>query len=38
MFIVGVDIAKRAHRAIIIDDGSNVLRKPFSFQNSTEGF
>lgn len=38
MFIVGVDIAKRAHEAIIIDDESNVLRKPFSFQNSTEGF
>ena len=38
MFIVGIDIAKRNHEAIIISDDGKVLQKPFRFQNSCSGF
>lgn len=38
MFIVGVDIAKRAHEAIVIDSSSTVIQKPFNFKNTTQGF
>lgn len=38
MFIVGVDIAKRAHEAIIIDGNGIVIQKPFSFKNTSQGF
>jgi transposase len=38
MFIVGVDIAKRAHEAIIIDGNGTVIQKPFSFKNTSQGF
>lgn len=38
MYIVGVDIAKRAHEAIIINDSGAVIQKPFSFQNTSQGF
>lgn len=33
MFIVGVDIAKRSHEAIILDDSGSVVRKAFNFKN-----
>lgn len=38
MFIVGVDIAKRSHQAVVIDDAGNIRKKTFNFQNSTGGF
>lgn len=38
MFIVGVDIAKRNHEAVVIDQNGSVLYKPFSFSNDSEGF
>ena len=38
MFIVGVDIAKRNHEAIVIDQSGNVVKKAFNFKNDTEGF
>lgn len=37
MFIVGVDIAKRSHEAVVIDDSGNIIKKAFYFQNSTDG-
>ena len=33
MFIVGVDIAKRNHEAIVIDQSGNVVKKAFNFKN-----
>jgi len=38
MFIVGIDIAKRNHEAIILDDQGNILQKAFSFANSFSGY
>lgn len=38
MYIVGVDIAKRNHEAIVIDQDGNIVKKAFNFKNSTEGF
>ncbi len=38
MLIVGVDIAKRTHEAIIIDGNGTIIQKPFSFKNTSEGF
>lgn len=38
MNIVGIDIAKRSHQAVIIDDAGNILKKTFSFQNTIDGF
>lgn len=38
MFIVGVDIAKRSHEAIILDDSGSVVRKAFNFKNDSAGF
>lgn len=38
MFIVGVDIAKRSHEAIIIDDTGNIIKKAFNFKNDSAGF
>ncbi len=37
-YIVGIDIAKRSHEAIIISSDGEVLRKPFSFKNDKDGF
>ena len=37
MYIVGIDIAKRSHEAIIIDHSGTITRKPFNFQNSHQG-
>ena len=38
MFIVGVDIAKRSHEAIVIDNTGNVVKKAFNFKNDLTGF
>lgn len=38
MYIVGVDIAKRSHEAIIIDDKGNIIKNAFNFKNDYQGF
>lgn len=38
MFIVGIDIAKKSHQAVIIDSEGNQKSKNFRFANSLEGF
>ena len=38
MFIVGVDIAKRSHEAIVIDDSGSIVKKAFNFKNDSVGF
>jgi transposase len=38
MFIVGIDIAKRSHEGVVIDEDGNTVRKPFSFKNSCAGY
>lgn len=38
MFIVGIDIAKKSHQAVIIDEEGNQRSKNFRFANSLEGF
>ena len=38
MFIVGVDIAKRSHEAIVIDNSGSIVRKAFNFKNDSSGF
>jgi len=38
MFYVGIDIAKRSHEAVVLDEGGNVIQKAFSFSNSCTGF
>lgn len=38
MFFVGIDIAKRNHEAVIIDDQGKIVQKAFGFQNSCDGF
>jgi transposase len=38
MFIVGIDIAKRSHEAVILDSAGNILVKSFKFANDHSGF
>lgn len=38
MFIVGVDVAKRNHEAIVLDDSGSIVRKAFNFKNDSTGF
>ncbi len=38
MFIIGIDIGKRKHEAIIIDDTGKTVQKAFSFPNSCTGY
>lgn len=38
MYIVGIDITKRSHEAVIIDSDGNILKKAFNFKNNHEGF
>ena len=38
MFYIGIDIAKRTHEAVIIDDQGKVVQRSFRFQNSCSGF
>ena len=37
MYIVGIDIAKRNHEAVVMDGQGSVVRRSFSFANSTAG-
>lgn len=38
MFIVGIDIAKRSHEAVMIDLKGNTIGKPLRFANSQAGY
>jgi transposase len=38
MFIIGIDIAKRNHEAVIIDSEGKIVQKAFSFANSCTGY
>lgn len=38
MFIIGIDIAKRSHEAVIVDESGKIVQKAFSFQNSCSGY
>lgn len=38
MVIVGIDIAKRGHEAVVIDQQGNTVLKPFRFANTHTGF
>jgi len=37
VYIVGIDIAKRNHEAVVMDGQGSVVRRSFSFANSTAG-
>ena len=37
MYIVGIDIAKRNHEAVVMDGQGSVVKRSFSFANSTAG-
>ena len=38
MYIVGIDIAKRKHEAVVIADDGSILIKPFYFANNCSGY
>jgi transposase len=38
MFIVGIDISKRNHEAVIMDEQGTIVQKAFSFPNTYEGY
>ena len=38
MFVVGIDIAKRSHEAVIITDDGQIVRKAFNFRNNCTGY
>lgn len=38
MFIVGIDIAKRNHEAVIVAEDGQIVRKSFSFRNNCTGY
>ena len=38
MYIVGIDIAKRSHEAIIIDSSGGIIKNAFNFKNDRTGF
>lgn len=38
MFIIGIDIAKRSHEAVIITEDGQIVRKAFSFRNNCAGY
>lgn len=38
MYIVGVDIAKRSHEAIVINSNGDIIHKVFNFRNDRQGF
>lgn len=38
MFIVGIDIAKRSHEAVMIDQSGKIIGKPIRFDNSQAGY
>lgn len=38
MFIIGIDIAKRSHEAVIISEDGQIVRKAFNFRNNCTGY
>lgn len=38
MYIIGIDIAKKNHQAVITDSDGKIIGKTFRFSNSVEGF
>lgn len=38
MFIIGIDIAKRIHEAVIVTEDGQIVRKAFSFRNNCTGY
>ena len=38
MFIIGIDIAKRSHEAVIITEDGQIVRKAFNFRNNCTGY
>lgn len=38
MFIIGIDIAKRNHEAVIMDESGKVVQNAFGFANSCSGY
>lgn len=38
MFIVGIDIAKRSHEAVVIAEDGQIVRKAFNFRNNCTGY
>ena len=38
MFFVGIDIAKRKHEAVVIDEKGRIVQKPFHFPNFLSGY
>ena len=38
MFIVGIDIAKRSHEAVIVTEDGQIVRKAFNFRNNCTGY
>lgn len=38
MFYLGIDVAKKSHRYVILDNEGEKFSKPFSFPNTREGF
>lgn len=38
MFIIGIDIAKRNHEAVIITEDGQIVRKAFRFRNNCAGY
>ena len=38
MFIIGIDIAKRSHEAVIITENGQIVRKAFNFRNNCTGY
>ena len=38
MYIVGIDIAKRKHEAVVIADDGSILIKPVSFTNNCSDY
>ena len=38
MFIIGIDIAKRSHEAVIVTEDGQIVRKAFSFRNNCTGY
>ena len=38
MFIIGIDIAKRSHEAVIVTEDGQIVRKAFNFRNNCTGY
>lgn len=38
MFIIGIDIAKRSHEAVIITEDGQIVHKAFNFRNNCTGY